>query len=264
MVSLNSSVTNALYQADLHLADLLNLFKKEILLDFNCIHVGTIQSFNSITQTVQVTINYTKTYFQINSIGLYEQYQVNYPPLENIPIVLIGGGDCVLTMPINVGDECLVLFNDRDIDNWYTTGSTGAPVSTGRLHSYADAIALVGVNSVPNVVPAYESDLASLRTKDGTAKMSVSSSKVSLTFGVNTLTLDSEALKITLGTSGTSFEINTSGKLKVDNLSGEFVAALVQLFQDIASGTVTTMLGPQPLVMPTFTTDLAVLQSFKE
>lgn len=54
------------------------------------------------------------------------------------------------------------------------------------------------------------------------------------------------------------------GKVVVKNLTGtELVAAIIQLFTDIQEGLVTTMLGPEPLVMPTFALDLAKLQTFQ-
>lgn len=50
-------------------------------------------------------------------------------------------------MPIKVGDECLVIFSDRCIDTWFTTGKTAALPST-RMHNIADGFVLVGLNSV--------------------------------------------------------------------------------------------------------------------
>jgi phage gp45-like len=59
-------------------------------------------------------------------------------------------------------------------------------------------------------------------------------------------------------------QISAGGKIKMANDSGELMAALVQLFTDIQNAVTATMLGDQPLIMPTFSTDLSVLQSFKE
>lgn len=256
-----SNVSQSLFPNEPELKDLLDLFKKDILLGFNCHHLGTVQAFDVLKQTCQVSINYTKTYFRPNDIGVYSPVLVNYPVITDAPIITLGGSGGALTFPIKKGDECIVLFNDRDIDNWFN-GSSNSALATGRLHSFSDALILIGPRSIANLIPLYNADDPEFRTLDGNAKVSVSSSKVKLTYGLNTLTLDSSALKITLGTSGTSFELNTSGKLKINNLTSEFVAALVQLFTDVSTGLVSTMLGPQPLVMPTFSADLAKLETF--
>lgn len=138
------------------LSDLLNLVKKEIMLDLNCCHVGTIQSFNAATMTVVASINYTKTFFQLNATsGLYQPVQVNYAPVVDCPIVCLGGGKTNITFPIAQGDECLLIFNDRSIDSWFASGQFG-PVPAGRFHAFSDAFALVGVKSTPNVLKVYD------------------------------------------------------------------------------------------------------------
>lgn len=143
-------------------SDLLNLHRKEIMLALNCHHVGTIQSFDSSKMTVTATINYTKTFFQLNPVTKsYVPVQVNYPLLLDCPIISISGGPVNLTMPIAKGDECLLLFNDRDIDNWYSSGQVG-PVASSRLHSFSDAFALVGVKSTPNLLTSYDGTRALL------------------------------------------------------------------------------------------------------
>lgn len=158
------------------LNDLLNLLKKEIMLDLNCHHPATVQSFNSQAQTVVATVNYTKTFFQINTAtGQYDPVQVNYPLAIDCPVIILGGGAARLTFPIAAGNECLLLFNDRDLDNWLQSGQVG-PVATSRLHSFSDAIALVGLSSAGNVVADYDAERAVLR--NGQTKVGVGADKV--------------------------------------------------------------------------------------
>ena len=57
-------------------------------------------------------------------------------------------------------------------------------------------------------------------------------------------------------------EVSPEGALVIKKGEVEFVAQIAQLFTDIQAGLVSTILGPQPLVMPTFATDLAKLQTF--
>lgn len=59
-------------------------------------------------------------------------------------------------------------------------------------------------------------------------------------------------------------KFDSSGKFSFTGPAGEFVASIVKLFEDIQTAQTSTALGPQPLQMPTFPTDLTVLQAFKE
>lgn len=137
------------------LKDLLDLFRKNLLLGFNCHHIGAVQSFNSAKQTATATINYKKTFLKPDSTGVYKTTLEDYPTLIDCPVVVLGGGGASLTFPVAKGDECLVLFNDRDFDAWFQ-GNTGAAVPTSRLHSFADGIILVGIRSLPNVLKTYD------------------------------------------------------------------------------------------------------------
>lgn len=161
------------------LKDLLDLTKKQILLGLNCHHLGTVQSFNPINQTAVATVNYPQTYMKFNSAtGLYNPMLVNYAQLVDCPVISLGGGTAALTLPITKGDECLVLFNDRDINNWFQNGA-GAPVATSRLHSFSDGLILVGVRSLPNVLAAYDTARALLRNgTNGSTQVGVSATKV--------------------------------------------------------------------------------------
>lgn len=226
------------------LKDLIDLLKKDIFLNMNCHSIGSIQAFNSVNQTALVSISYKKTYFRADSItGVVAPVSENYPLLVDAPVVCLGGGLGALTFPITVGDDCLVLFNDRDIDNWFQ-GSRTSTLATSRLHSFSDAFILVGIRSLNNILTDYNN------------------SEVELRYGSNTLTLGAASCKVDFET-GVSLELDSTGKLKITNLTGEFVATLYQLMTDIQNATTNTVFGPQPLIMPTFTTDLAILNSFK-
>ena len=231
------------------LADLLINSQKQLKLEFNCHHIGTIQSFNPLNQTAQVTINYTKSFLQISDVGNTSTLTPSYPTLLECPCIVLGGGGGYLSFPIASGDECLVLFNDRDLDNWFM-GSSSSPPNTGRLHAFTDAVCLVGLRSMPNVLIDYQG------------------SAVTLQYEGNTIQIKSSSVLINLSPAdvpfiaGTSLELDVTGKCKVTNETGELLSALQTLFTDIQTATTNTMFGPQPLIMPTFTTDLAVLTSF--
>ncbi len=148
---------------DPSMSDLLNLFKKDLLINLNCHHVGIIQEFYPDDQTASVTIAYKKTIFEPDKVtGIYNPVLVNYPLISQMPVIVLGGGTASLTFPISPGDECLVLFNDRDIDNWFSSGQVG-PVATPRLHSFTDGVALVGLRSLKSSLKTYSDEYATLQ-----------------------------------------------------------------------------------------------------
>lgn len=229
---------------DPSLRDVLEYLQKEINLDLNCHHIGTVQSFDPDNQIANVTINYKKTFLKFNDASGYDSTNVDYPLIVGAPVLCLGGGAGAVTFPIAKGDECLVIFNDRDLDNWFTANAT-SPTNTLRLHSFADAIILVGIRSQQNVLADYDP------------------AATTLFLGANTVKIFSNKVLVTLGTTGVTLELDSTGKFKVTNNTGEFVSALYALMTDIQNATTNTMFGPQPLIMPTFTTDLAVFNSFK-
>lgn len=165
-----TQIAGSVAPVDPSMADLLNLLKKEIFFDLNCHHLGTIQSFDSAKQTASISINYTKTFFQINQQGQYNPVQIQYPPLVDVPVIFLGGGGGFQTFPVAQGDQCLVLFNDRSIDNWYQQGNgVVGPVNMSRAHSLADGFALVGLNWSGTVLANFDTAHAIIRNKAGDA-----------------------------------------------------------------------------------------------
>lgn len=171
-------------KVDPSLKDLLDLHKKDIMLSLNCHAIGTIQSFNSTNQTATATINYKKTVLKQDTNGVVYNELINYPVLLDIPVVIIGGGLCNLTFPIATGDECLILFNDRDIDNWFSSGQVG-PVASSRLHSFADGIAIVGVKSLLHSITGY--DMTRAKLAYGETYVGVSATQVKIANNITTL-----------------------------------------------------------------------------
>lgn len=237
------------------LKDLLDFFKKEVLLSLNCHHIAKIESFDADKQWASASVVYKKTVFNRDDAGNYKAQLLEYPVLLDCPVISLGGGDGVLTFPVAEGDECLALFNDRDMDNWIA-GSTGAASPTPRLHSFADAILLVGLRSLANKITNYNTDAIELRTKDGLSKVSIDTTDGSVTIfaGEDTTVLLEQGGNITVtagGDSGLAFVVDKTGKISFTNGTGEFVAALIAFLQSATA-------GGYPLVG-----NLATLQSFQ-
>lgn len=178
---------------DANLKDVLDLWKRDIFMSFSSHHIGTIQSFNSNNQTANATINYKKTYFKFNDVTKkYDSVLQDYPQVIDCPVICLGGGGASLTFPIQQGDECLILFNDRDMDNWFGSGSVGAGVNTPRMHSFSDGIILVGVRSLANSLSDYDGTRAALR--NGVAQVAVGPALIKI---ANTITLGTVLTNLT-------------------------------------------------------------------
>ena len=63
------------------------------------------------------------------------------------------GGSSFLSMPVAEGDNCIVLFNDRELDQWYS-GTSQVP-QTPRVHDLSDGIAIVGINPLTKSIATY-------------------------------------------------------------------------------------------------------------
>lgn len=115
------------------LRTLLNNNRRDTATNLNCHLLGEIVSFDETTHVASVQITSLKV--------LPDGSQVRYPVLTDCPVFVNGGG--VLTYPIAVGERCLVLFHDTDMDTWFATGNTTAP-NTSRTHSLSDGLVMVG------------------------------------------------------------------------------------------------------------------------
>jgi hypothetical protein len=166
------------------LADLFMAFKKEVFGSLNCHHVGIVQSFNAEEQTCQATIAYKKTCYKDTESGVQEEYYVDYPILIDAPAIVLSGGGANLTFPISQGDECLCIFNDRDIDYWFASGQVKEN-ETMRMHSYTDGFILVGMKSLAKKMANYDTTHAQLSW--GQAKLGITDSKVLVSNTTSTL-----------------------------------------------------------------------------
>ena len=103
------------------------------------------------------------------------------PVLTGVPIVMPSGGGWNLTLPIQQGDECWVLFADSPIDGWFTSGKAGQVPISQRRHSLSDAVAIFGVRSVPNGLANYSTNSMQLRSDDGTVIIDMAENQVTVT-----------------------------------------------------------------------------------
>lgn len=143
---------------------MLDDIRRDIFLNLKCHDVGTVKAVDVAKQRLSVEINYKRTMMRPNtsknSPPNKERYEYvpkeeGYPLLIDVPFIVMRGGPAYLNIPIAVGDQCLLLYNDRCMDDWLASGKQSV-LSSSRLHSMADALALVGVSSMQNLIEGYD------------------------------------------------------------------------------------------------------------
>lgn len=88
------------------------------------------------------------------------------PILPHCPIVFPRGGGYSMTFPIKKGDECMVQFASRSLDEWWQTGK-GQPPYDFRKHDLSDGVCFVGLTSRAKPLSGISTSTAQFRSDDG-------------------------------------------------------------------------------------------------
>ena len=92
--------------------------KKEILSSLHCALPGIVEFFDDSSGTASVRLALS-----------------GMPVLQDVPVFVCN--------EVSVGDACLVVFADCDVDAWFDGNDSADPASV-RMHSLSDAFAFVG------------------------------------------------------------------------------------------------------------------------
>lgn len=108
-----------------------------------------------------------------------QNLQVSRPQIASIPVMVFGGGNFLLSFPLNTGDLGWVMANDRDISLFLQTYQESAP-NTYRFNSFSDAV------FIPDIMHGYtiaseDENAVVLQNIDGTIKISLLSDRIKLT-----------------------------------------------------------------------------------
>lgn len=71
--------------------------------------------------------------------------EVKDPVIYKVPVILLGGGGALISVPIAVGDKVMLCFSMKDIDTWKQGNGKGVIADTNRLHDITDAVAIPGL-----------------------------------------------------------------------------------------------------------------------
>lgn len=151
--------------------------KDSLGIDLRVASPGIIQSVDYAKQTCTVQLAIRE---RLNFDGNLEWSDI--PILSDVPFFIYSGGGYCLTLPINAGDECLVIFGDCCMDAWWQSGGVQNQVER-RRHDLSDGFAIVGFRSQANSVDGYSGGSAQLRNADGSAYIEISGSAINIVGG---------------------------------------------------------------------------------
>jgi hypothetical protein len=100
------------------------------------------------------------------------QSYVKMPLLLDCPITFPSAGGFIITFPIEVGDEVLVVIASRCIDSWWQSGGVQVPMEL-RMHDLSDGFVIPGPRSQPNVVSGISDTDLQIRNDAGDQFFSV-------------------------------------------------------------------------------------------
>lgn len=146
--------------------------------DLNCMKIGIVDSVYD-DMTVSVKLANKKT-IKTKHNGTQEVREY----------ALIRAKVCYCTpfatWDIKKGDECVLLFSDKEIESWFITGEV-QPIAYPRQHDLTDAVAIFGIRSLPKVIEV----INGLHLFYGGSDLKLENNKITLTsttFDVNGLT----------------------------------------------------------------------------
>lgn len=103
--------------------------------------------------------------------------QTQLPLLLDVPVIFPSGGGFMATFPLQPGDEVLVIFSCRCIDQWWQNGGVQVQAEH-RLHDLSDGFAIPGPRSVPNVPSSISTTTVRLSKNDSSAYIEITAAGV--------------------------------------------------------------------------------------
>jgi hypothetical protein len=135
--------------------------------------------------------------------------EVSYPDMAkifNVPVIMpyAQNAGLLLTVPIQAGDGCLLIFSDKYLDDFNKTGTYANPCPSQddaqtipRSHNLTDAIAIPGYFTAATAVPDYSTDRIEVRDKARQMYLSLGADGWTMTDGKAVLSMKDGNIEIT-------------------------------------------------------------------
>lgn len=145
---------------------------------------GIVQSWNPTTGTAAVKMALNQNYLLNDNT----RQTVPGPVLHDVPVWYPRGGGFHQAWPLTAGDEVLLIFAERSIDEWLVKGGQVTP-RPGHMHDTSDAIALAGLNNATRPIPGMNATEMTIGTDDGTVDIRLNLATGAVSIKAATVTL---------------------------------------------------------------------------
>jgi len=149
-----------------------------------------IESFDKERLTVKARIAIQEI---IDIDGVLTEMEI--PVLADVPVMNLTGGDYSITMPIKAGDECLIVFADMCIDDWWKNGGVKSQIER-RRHNLSDGFAIIGFRSQVNLIEEYSEDSIQIRNKDASTLIDLKDDDILLKVKETTIEVEDGEINI--------------------------------------------------------------------
>lgn len=131
---------------------------------------------------------------------------IDAPKITNIPVAVnqCEGLGLSVTIPIRHGQLCTLIFSQRSLDNFATSGQISNPTEgedaatcTVRCFDYTDAMCFIGVMTPANNISGYSQEAVELRNGDRSVCVSVYPNSISLKQGEANISLSGNNITMT-------------------------------------------------------------------
>lgn len=129
---------------------------------------GTIVSWDPQQMTAYVQPCIKENIIQVD--GTLKNTEL--PIIPNVPVVYPRCASFIMTFPLKPGDECILVFADRNYDAWWQSGGLQNPLRS-LVHDLLDAFCIPGPSSMPKWVDNISEDSIMIRTVDGQAYVEI-------------------------------------------------------------------------------------------
>lgn len=129
---------------------------------------GKVVSYDSATQTATVEPQIKNAVPRRAGGHVLE----DLPRIQAVPVIHLRSGNAWVHVPIAAGDFVLLVFCERDINEWRRLGTTADPADQ-RTHGLSGAVAIPGL--YPSASPIAAPDAAAIEVGIGTMRMKLKS-----------------------------------------------------------------------------------------
>lgn len=160
----------------------------DIMFRMRCAIPAIVQSYNASKNTIEAQPAIRERLVLEDGSIRY----INLPLLINVPVAFPSSGAASITFPISPGDECLIIFSDLAIDNFWVSGSIQNPIEV-RRHDLSDGIAIpcsLSLTRTQGAGNGINIQGSPVTIKSGQASVEVAETTIKLTQGKTEVKLD--------------------------------------------------------------------------